>query len=599
MIIPDWLDGIDPRIGNYIRYIRDNSEGENDCNNLTMVATACRFLRMCNVYTFDSQHVKRYIKMAESFELDSLDGKRKYPITDAQAFIIAAMHGFLRDVELDLYGSIVKEQRKVVQDVILFVARKFGKTQIDAWEALDDFLFGENDSEVHIVSNSLDQSLIAYRAIKDMLVQIDPKGTQIRVTQKEITWKTGRRATIYPHTAGGKRKDGAKASKVLGDEYGSSAYVKDRSDMSDALEVYLSSMGTRKNPFSIITTTAGKVVNGPFEMKMNGVVARLIETELDADPEERMDYDHEFIYSGCPDSWERSDEYYGLPRIWKKCNYHTGITIQPGFYEQEWMKAKGDPEHYKETVTKLFNQFVSNSSRPWITAEDIRRLTHPTITNVRQLTQDWLCFVGCDFSKGDDLCSLSYNCFNPETGQYYFDCDVWIAREQMAKNSNYALYEMWDKQGFLHVSDGRTIDEGDVLAKLDEVNNHVRIVCIGYDPYDSTKFVNLFQAWLVGKMHGKSRKFIEDALKLYLQPVSQSWASFNSPVQVMWDIVMRQPQIVFVSNNPLIPWNFANCRIELDRMENAKPVKLVGTSAKIDIVISLLMGIIMQERFKR
>ena len=585
----------DDRLAEYIWDVAENCEGEKDVHNVDEVAACCRFLRMCHVYQFDSEHVKRYIKMAESLKLDSLDGKRCYRLTPSQVFVICGMHGFIDQKEVELYGKKQTEDRKVVQESILFIPRKWSKTQIDAWEAVDDFLFGENDAEVHIVSNALDQSQIAFRQIRSLLEQVDPKGKEIRMTAKEISWRKGRKAYIYCHTAGGKTKDGAKASKVIADEYGSAAYVKDHCDMSDALKVYESSMGPRKNRMSVITTTAGKVVEGPFELKLREA-QRVLYGELDCAWHEKRESDMQFLFALHPDEWEYTDECFGQERIWRKVNPHLGITIQSTFYAEEWLKTKGDPEHYKETVTKLFNQFVSASSRPWIQADKVRRLQCEH--TVKQLGSDWVCFSACDFSKGDDMCAIAYLCYNLKSKQYLMDCAAWIAEEQLHSNPNATLYKEWVAQGWLKTCPGSVIDETMVLDELDETARHVNLLCIAYDPYDSTRFVNLFQAWIVGKMGGQVvGKKAEEFLQRTLQPVSQTWATFNASCQVMYDLIHWPTQKVYVSPNPIIPWCFANCVLEEDRMGNVKPVKRTA-NAKVDVAICLLMGVIVMEKWK-
>ena len=591
----------DERLAEYIWDVAENCEGEKDVHNVDEVAACCRFLRMCHVYQFDREHVRRYIKMAESLKLDSLDGKRCYRLTPSQVFVICGMHGFIDEKEVELYGKKQTEARKVVQESILFIPRKWSKTQIDAWEAVDDFLFGENDAEVHIVSNALDQSQIAFRQIRGLLEQVDPKGKDIRMTAKEISWRKGRKAYIYCHTAGGKTKDGAKASKVIADEYGSAAYVKDHCDMSDALKVYESSMGPRKNRMSVITTTAGKVVEGPFEMKLREA-QRVLYGELDCAWNEKRESDMQFLFALHPDEWEYTDECFGQERIWRKVNPHLGITIQSTFYAEEWLKTKGDPEHYKETVTKLFNQFVSASSRPWIQADKVRRLQ--CMRTVKQLDSggkcfgDWVCFSACDFSKGDDMCAIAFLSYNLKSKLFHMDCAAWIAEEQLHSNPNATLYKEWVAQGWLKTCPGSVIDETMVLAELNEVGKHVNLLCIAYDPYDSTRFVNLFQAWIVSKIDGVMvGKQAEEFLKRTLQPVSQTWATFNASCQVMYDLIHWPTQKVYVSPNPIIPWCFGNCVLEEDRMGNVKPVKRTA-NAKVDVAICLLMGVIVMERWK-
>ncbi len=596
MEVPRWLDDVDGRLREYVYHVKNHSEGALDVHNVDEVAACCRFLRMCQVYDFDTEHVRRYIRMAESLKLDSMDGKRHYRLTPSQVFVIAGIHGFTKLEKTERYGETRWERRKVVQEAILFIPRKWSKTQIDAWEAVDEFLFGENDAEVHIVSNSLDQSQIAFRQIHSLLEQIDPRHERIRMTAKEVSWRKGRAAYIYCHTAGGKTKDGAKASLVIADEYGSASYVKDHCDMSDAMKVYQSSMGPRRNPLTIITTTAGRVLRGPFEEKLREAQRTLyMETETDGWVERGSDL--QFLFSLHPDEWEYTDECFATERLWCKVNPHLGVTIQSSFYRDEWEKTRGDAEHYKEVVTKLFNRFVSAGTRPWMQPDRLLRLQGTQ--GVRDLSpREWVCFVACDFSKGDDLCTLTYLCINLHSRQYLMDCDAWIAEEQLHTHTNATLYEEWQRQGFLHVCPGSVIDEGMVLKALDEVAMHVRVMAIGYDPYDSTRFVNLFREWILNKVRGRlSGKKQEEFLTRTLRPVRQTWAVFNAPCQVMYDLVNWPQQRVWFSPSPLIPWCLGNCVLEEDRMGNVKPVKRTA-AAKIDVAIGLLMGIIMMEEWK-
>lgn len=595
MYMPTSLYSIDPRLPQYIQGVAEDSGvieeyGKTDLHNVDEVAACCKFLRMFIVYDFDVTNVQRFIRMYETFKFSGLNGRQQYKMTPIQVFLTCGILGFVHK----------ETGRRVVREAIAFIPRKFAKTTFLSALAMYDFLFGDANGEVHIVANSLSQAKIAFKETSLLAKQVDPNGTSIRFTAETFNMKEGqkRQNVVEAHTAGGRTKDGAFASLVLADEYGSASYVKDKCLMADAINVYESSMGPRLNPLTVITTTAGRVVEGPFEQKLRSAQEQLYK-ETDAQIGVQPN-DWQFVLSLHPDAWEYTDECFSQERLHRKVNPHVGITVQSDFYKSQWEKAKSDPEVYKETVTKLFNQFVSNSSRPWIQAEDIRRLQSEKIHNVRQLSKDWLCFVGCDFSKGDDLCSLAYFCLNPKTKQYYFDCDAWIASEQMSGNTNSVLYRQWADKGFLHVSTGKTIDESDVLTKLDEVSRSVRVCGIGYDPFDSMRFVNLFREWLVGKLSGRSSaKKVEEAVKMYLQPVSQTWASFNSAVQVMWDIVNRSPQSAWVSANPMIPWCFGNCVLEEDKMGNVKPVKISGRSSKIDIAISLLMGVIMQERVKK
>lgn len=580
------LTTIDSRIVEYISHVAQNCDGENDVHNLDEVAGCCKMLRMCLAYEINDADTRKFIKMYEHFCFSGLNGRRRYRMTSIQTFMTFGIYGFMAD------------NRRVCREAIFFIPRKFAKTTYDAALAVYDFLFGDSNGEVHIVANAHEQAKIAYKEAKALAKQLDPDGRQIRFTANTFNWREGqsKSSSVSAHTAGGKTKDGAFASLVIADEYGSASYVKDHCDMSDALNVYESSMGPRINPLTVITTTAGRVVNGPFEQKLTAAQQSLYR-ELDYSYDQRSDTDWQFLLALHPDTWEYNDKYLCQARVHEKCNPHIGVTVQPSYYADYWAKAQNDPEVKKEVLTKLFNIFISNSSRPWLQAGDIRCLQ--TSRRITDLSNDWLCWVAMDFSRGDDLCSIAYNCYNPKSKQYFWDADAWIASEQLHSNPNAVLYSQWQHEGWLHVCDGQIIDETSVLSRVDEVSNHVRIVGIGYDPYDSMRYVNLFQTWIIGKLkqQGKGQRYIEDFLKRCLQSVSQTWGSFNASTQTMWDLVKWREQRVFVSDNPMIPYCFGNCVLDEDRLGNCKPIKR-SQNAKIDIAICLLMGLIMQERLK-
>ena len=88
-----------------------------------------------------------------------------------------------------------------------------------------------------------------------------------------------RACTATAYSAGGKTKDGFFAQVVNGDEYGSAAYVKGRCDMSNLMNVMCSSMGPRREPLRLITTTAGHAIQGPFHNELEGV-KQLLENEM-------------------------------------------------------------------------------------------------------------------------------------------------------------------------------------------------------------------------------------------------------------------------------------------------------------------------------
>ena len=113
----------------------------------------------------------------------------------------------------------------------------------------------------------------------DLIHQMDPEELRIRFIASEINRKKGepRAAKIVALSAGGKTKDGLFAQYCSSDEYGSAGYVKDHSDMASLINVVEGSMGPRREPLTIHTTTAGNVNIGPFQIKLDALKQLLYE----------------------------------------------------------------------------------------------------------------------------------------------------------------------------------------------------------------------------------------------------------------------------------------------------------------------------------
>lgn len=543
-------------------------------HNIYEYGAAVKFFRMLGMYDIDTTRAKKFIRFYESLYFSGLKGRRKYRLTPIQVFQFVSIYLFLRD-----------DGTRLVRDAILFVPRKFSKTTGAASIAVYDLLFGDSNAEIYIAANSADQSSRCFRECKNIIQQFDRDNKMLRKTQSEISWNKndfGKESSLTRLTAGGKNKDGANASLFIYDEYGSARYVKDRSDGAELFNVMTSSMGARKEPLTVIITTASRVTYGPFEPILNNAKEDLIK--------ENPESDSTFSSIFCPEPWMTHEDF-GKPTTWKMCNPHIGITIQPDFYADEWQRAQRDQEKMREYLCKYLNVFLTGNVKDWITADEIRARSIPcNIESLKDTDEDSFCISALDFSKGDDLNVVVYMvCFNewktdPSTGlqyRYFFDIDAWISAEKMETNTNRGLYERWFEKGYLRKSPGSIIDESLVVQRVGEVCDIVPMARIGFDPYDSQRYVSALTELCIA-LGADPKKIIK--------PVSQTWGSFNAPTQAFRELLLMDNSPIAFSENPILPWNFQNCYLEEDRNECVKPVKK-SAAQKIDGAICALMCI--------
>ena len=279
---------------------------EPEVHNVWEILGGVRFLRIFRQYPFNATKVKRILRLYEGEWKDGeyvdggllfsgLRGRTHYQLTPIQVFMLAGVYGphhwvnteakvgsrKLLPTERECEDGYIYDLRRLTTEAVFFIPRKFGKTTLGAFFQFVGFFFEDYNYEGYCCANSSEQAKILFNMTKDLIRQKDPKELRIRFTATEVNWKQGqpRAAKIVALSAGGKTKDGLFAQYCSSDEFGSAGYVKDHSDMASLVNVVEGSMGPRREPLTIHTTTAGNVEVGPFQIKLDGL-KQLLELEV-------------------------------------------------------------------------------------------------------------------------------------------------------------------------------------------------------------------------------------------------------------------------------------------------------------------------------
>ena len=279
---------------------------EPEVHNVWEILGGVRFLRIFRQYPFNATKVKRILRLYEGEWKDGeyvdggllfsgLRGRTHYQLTPIQVFMLAGVYGphhwvnteakvgsrKLLPTERECEDGYIYDLRRLTTEAVFFIPRKFGKTTLGAFFQFVGFFFEDYNYEGYCCANSSEQAKILFNMTKDLIRQKDPKELRIRFTATEVNWKQGqpRAAKIVALSAGGKTKDGLFAQYCSSDEFGSAGYVKDHSDMASLVNVVEGSMGPRREPLTIHTTTAGNVEVGPFQIKLDGL-KQLLEVEV-------------------------------------------------------------------------------------------------------------------------------------------------------------------------------------------------------------------------------------------------------------------------------------------------------------------------------
>lgn len=539
----DVLVETDKRIGDYVFSVIDNPEA----HNLYEILGVRRFLRMLDKYEWKAKRVRHFFKFYETIRFSGLRGRTRYKLTPVQAYQFANIYGFARS-----------DGRRLIRTAYLFVPRKFSKTTSCAAMAVYDMLFGDNNAQAYVGANSYDQAKICFDEIRNIMFDIDPREKHFKVNREKITFKDhGRDSLIQCLTANAKTKDGLFASLVIMDEYAQARNTAGRNG-ADLKNVLTTSMGPRREPLTIVITTASEVVDGPFAHELEGVMA-VLRGEAESDTM--------FASLFMPDVDDKEDD----PKTWAKVQPHLGITVQSDYYENEWQSAQLSAENMLAFRTKLLNVFTINDEKTWFSHEKAQELVgNFSIDNVQGRPD---CAVAFDLSVHDDFSAVSYTVYLSTSKSFYTHTDYYFPEGALHKHPNEQLYRLWHEKGYLKLCKGKKIDTALITEDILRRSKLVNIVRIGYDAYKAQELTSILKS--VGARN-------------VLTPFSQTYGNFNLPVESFEMLAWSEPPKIMMNNNPINISCLENCVIDTDNLENKKPIKL-SQYRKIDGTITMLM----------
>lgn len=536
------LDKTDKRIGQYIREVVANPEA----HNLYELLGISRFFRLLGKYAWNAPRVRHFFKCYEHMKFSGLNGRQRYRLTPVQTFQFA-----------NIFGFALNDARRLIRTAYLFVPRKFSKTTSTAALAVYEMLFGDNNSQSFIGANSYDQAKICFDEIRNIMWGIDG-GKHIRINREKISYiDHGRDSFIQCLSANAKTKDGLFASLVIMDEYAQARNTAGANG-ADLRNVLTTSMGPRREPLTIIITTASDVMDGPFYHELKGVLKVL-----------RGETENDSIFASIfmPDVDDREDD----PRTWAKVQPHLGITIQPDYYERAYEDAQLSDESMMAFRTKMLNQFVVNEAKAWFDYEKAQSLCGDF--DIDSIEGRPMCGVAFDLSVRDDFSAVTYTIYKSEEKHFYSHTDYYFPEGALEGHANERLYRTWAKDGWLKLCKGDRIDVRQIADDIIRRSERLKIVRISYDAYKSQELVNIL---------------INVGGRDMLQPYSQTYGSFNLPVETFELMAWSSKPRITLNNNPINVFCLRNCVIDTDRLENKKPIKASNTR-KIDGTITMLM----------
>lgn len=538
---------VDDRLLEYVTECITNPSGHNYFE-LLSIKRFIDFLYRSDI-EFREKEIRKFVTFYESLKFPGKRGPQRYKLTPVQVFQFANIFGFYNN-ETGL---------RLIREVLLFVPRKFSKTTSIAAIAIYDMLFGDTNAEAYVAANSYDQAQVCFRAIKQIVKNLDPRMKSFK-TNREIIFNLRKGRTSFARCLASDpdNLDGLNASTVIVDEYS-------QADTADLKNVLTSSMGNRDNPLTCVITTASQKLDTPFQTMLTIYKDILRGNSVN---------DHVFAHIFEPDE----DDEFGEPATWEKVQPHLGVTVNHQFYKSEWVKAQLAQDDMIEFKCKLLNVFAAKSDKEWIPAHNIKAITQKV--QLDKFKQRLWCMVAVDLSVRDDFSAVCYNVYDSAERKFYCKVDYYLPEGALSNHQNAPYYRELYSAGHLKIVPGETLDYSYIVNDIVMAGKHVAIMRIAYDPYKSIDFTNSMRA--VGGCE--------------MVPYKQTYGSFTSPVETL-EIAVFGERII-IDDNPLNQYCFNNAVIDEDKMENRKPIKKTAAK-KIDGVITILMSLGLYNTWQR
>ena len=628
----DRLNECDPRLMEYIDDAISNNASHSNFYELLGIR---KELRLMDSYSLDIPRVQRTLRAIEGkwengrhvkggLKFSTPRGAMHVRLMPFQTWLIWCIYAFKVDVSMEreyhngdqllptewVKDGIVWDTRRLTQEAHWFLTRKSGKTELGAAVDFVEVCFlGDVNGQALIATNSAEQSRIAFKAIKEFAMQVDPTcsnrmgGKFFRLTRNEMNWQPGNKmkGEIKCMAAGKTPKDGLYASVVHADEHGQAGYVNSHSDMQAAVDTCYGSTGPRREKLLLHTTTAGRIKEGPYKTKLEQVEASLLsEMQYPLGQPHRTPDDYWCAFLLQLDKPELTDDLTKLddPELFRKVNRSIGTTVQPTYYRERLHEAATGTEDTKqEVLTKDFNMWSTNRITKWITGDDMKHLQRDM--RIDQCTADkgWVVFVGLDFSLGGDWSGPGWLAARKHPSgrgtEFFADCDMWISEDEYETSPLHPLYEQWVRDGWMHLSPGKTFQPELFVNRLDElIRKGVQFMYFGYDKYKSKIPINVLKSYLQGRLGIQNPE-------PYVQVVSQLNSEFNGPTEDLYNAMFAPAPFLNYSASPLWPFCFNNAMLEIDNRENRRPVKAnQSASCKVDPIQCIIMALDLYERYE-
>lgn len=460
---------------------------------------------------------------------------KPFILEDWQADIVRNMFGWKR----------TKDHTRKYRTVFIALPRKNGKTTFAAGLAIyAQFCDREPGAQVINAAADREQARLCFDVAKGMIDNEPELYNRCTVYKNAVvTPELGGSYKVISSDAN--TKHGFNVSYLGADELHA---WPDR----ELWDVLTTSMGARRQPLSVVTTTAGYDRHSIcFEL---WDYARKIRDGIVIDES----FLPVLFEAGEGDNWES-------PEVWAKVNPNYGKSIKEDFLQAEYKKAKEMPR-FENTFKNLYLNIWTEQETRWLSMDvwDENKGEEIDLSGYR-------CYGALDLSTTTDI-SAFVLVFRID-GNIYVKPTFFVPEDNIMQRSkrDKVPYDLWAKKGYIIPTQGSVIDYDVIRNHINEMNEIYDIGDIAIDRWNATQ--------LATQLAG-------DGFEIFA--FGQGFASMSAPTKELEKMLLGRE--VCHLGNPVLRWMASNVAVEQDAAGNIKTSKKKSTE-RIDGIVALIMAI--------